>query len=59
MSVRYHPLKWVFIAFKMNIISIRKRMFDTDVVNDVSHLRQSVITRVIIRFFFDTTLSTE
>ena len=31
----YDPLTWNFIAFKM-IISIRKRMVDTDVVNGVT-----------------------
>ena len=30
----YDPLKYDFIAFKMNIISIRKHIDDTDVVND-------------------------
>ena len=38
MSVRfclsYDPLKWDFIAFKVNIISTRKRIVDTGVVND-------------------------
>ena len=34
----------------MNIISVRKRIIDTDVVNDVTCERQSVITRVVIRF---------
>ena len=29
---------------------IRKRIADTDVVNDVTFTRQSVITRVVIRF---------
>ena len=47
-------LKLDFIAFKMDNISIRKRIVDTDVVNDVTRSRQSVITRVVIRF-----LSTE
>ena len=46
----YNSLKWNFIAFKMNISSIRKRIVDTDVVNDVTNMRQSVITRVVIRF---------
>ena len=40
------PLKWDSIAFKMSIILIRKRIVDTDVVNDIT--RQSVITRVVI-----------
>ena len=30
----YDPLKWDFIAFGMNIISIRKCIVDADVVND-------------------------
>ena len=48
----YDPLKWDFIAFKMNKISIRKRIIDTDVVNDVTFTRQSVITRVVIWFLW-------
>ena len=43
----------------MNIISVRKRIVDTDVVSDFTYTRQSVITRVVIRFFYDTALSTE
>ena len=46
------------MAFKMNIISLRKRIVDMDVVNDVTCTCQSVITRVVIRFY-DMTLSTE
>ena len=38
------------MAFKMNIISIRKRIVDIDVVNNFMPSRQSVITRVVIRF---------
>ena len=38
-------LKWDFIASKMNIISIRKRIVDTDIVSDVTCWRQSVLTR--------------
>ena len=30
----------------------------TDVVNDVTYSRKSVNTRVVIRFFYDMTLST-
>ena len=41
----------------MNIISIRKCIVDTDDINDVTYMRQSVITSVIC--FYDTTLSTE
>ena len=46
----YDPLKWNFTAFKTNIISIRKQIVDTNVVNDVTCTRQSVTTRVVIRF---------
>ena len=52
MSVRfclsYDPLKWDFIALKMSIISMWKRIVDMDVVNNVTQTRQSVITRVVI-----------
>ena len=54
MSVRfclsYDPLKLDFIALKVDNISRRKHIADTDVVNDVTYMRQSVITRVVIRF---------
>ena len=43
-------LDWDFFAFKMNIISIRERIVESDVVNKVTCTRQSVITRVVIRF---------
>ena len=46
----YDPLKWDFIAFKMKIISMRERTVDMDIVNDVTYMHQSVITRVVIRF---------
>ena len=53
MSVRfclsYDSLKLDFIAFKIDNILIRKRIVDTDVVNDVTYSRQSVIIRVVIR----------
>ena len=53
-SVRFclshDPLNLDFIAFKMSIISTRKCIADTDVVNDVTCMRQSVITRVVILF---------
>ena len=32
----FDPLKWDFIVFKMNIISIRKHIADRDAVNDVN-----------------------
>ena len=43
----YDPLKWDSIAFNMNIISIRKCIVDTDVVDDVRCTDQSV-THVVI-----------
>ena len=46
----YDPIKRDFIAFKMDFISIRKHIVDMDVVTDVMSTRQSVITRVVIRF---------
>ena len=46
----FDPFKWDFIAYKINIISARKRIVDTDVVNNVTSTRQSAITRVVIRF---------
>ena len=45
----YH-MKWDLIAYKINIISARKHVVDTDVVNDVTSSRQSVTTRVVMRF---------
>ena len=36
----------------MDNISIRKRIVDTDVVNNVTYTYQSVITRVVIRFLW-------
>ena len=42
-SVRYDPLKWDFITFNINIISIRKCIDDMDVDNDVTCLLQNVI----------------
>ena len=41
----YDPLKRDFIAFELNIISLRKFIADTDVVNEATRWRQSVITR--------------
>ena len=53
-SVRFclsnDPLKRDFIACKMNSISMRGRIVDMDVVNDVMYMRQNVITPVVIRF---------
>ena len=41
----HDTLKWDFIAFKMNIISLRKCIADINVVNDVMDTCKSVITR--------------
>ena len=46
----YDPLELDYIAFEIDNISSRKRIVDTDFVNDVTRSRQSVITRVVIRF---------
>ena len=46
----YDPLKWDFIAFIMNIISVRKLIVDMDAVIDLTCLRHSVITCVVILF---------
>ena len=48
----YDPLKWDFIAFKVNSISVRKCIVDTDVVNDDTCTRQCVITRVVLRLLW-------
>ena len=50
----YEPIKYDFITFKTNNISIRKHIVDMDVVNDVTFSRQSVITRMVICFSFMT-----
>ena len=56
--ISFDHLKWDFIAFKMNVISMRKRTVEEDVVNDITCTFQSVITRVFIQFY-DMMLSTE
>ena len=48
----------IFYRFHNDHYLTRKRIVDTDVVNDVTATRKSVITRVVIRFL-DTTLSTD
>ena len=51
-SVRFYlphdHLKWNFIALKMKISSIRKRIVGTEVDNGVTCARQSVITHVLL-----------
>ena len=47
-SVRFCLSCDSFIAFKINVISMNKHIVDTDVVNDVTHTHQNVITRVVI-----------
>ena len=44
----HDTLELNFIAVKMNDISRKECFVDTDVVNDVTSARQSVITRVVI-----------
>ena len=46
----YDPLKWDFITFKLNIISIRKCYIEMVIVSDDSYARQNVITYVVIQF---------
>ena len=46
----YIPVKWDFIAFKMNFISITKCIVDMDVINDITCTRESVTTCVVIKF---------
>ena len=46
------PFNWDFIAYKINIISATKCIADKDFVNDVMSTRQSVITRLVIRFLW-------
>ena len=38
----YGPLKWDLVAFRMNIVSIRNRIVDMDVANDLTDTHQSV-----------------
>ena len=38
----YDPFKWDSVAFKMNIITIKKRIVDTDVVYDFYDLTLSI-----------------
>ena len=42
-----------FIALKMNIISIRNWMANTDVANEVKCMCQTVITHVVLFFFMN------
>ena len=62
MSVRfclpYNPLKLDFNAFKLDNISRRKRIVDTDVVNDCTSTRQMLL-HAWSYDFYDMTLSTE
>ena len=44
MSIKF-CLSYDFIAFKMNIVSIRKCIVDMVIVSDVTCMHQSVITR--------------
>ena len=61
-SVRFclshDSLKYDFVAVKLNIISIRERIVDTDVVSDVK-FPAKVLLHVLSYDYYDTTLSTE
>ena len=48
------PVKAGLYRLQINIISIRKRIVDTDVVNYVTYSYQCVIPRVVIRFYYTT-----
>ena len=50
LCLSYGTLNLDFIAFKMNIISVRKDIVDTDVFYDITCMCQSVIAHVFIRF---------
>ena len=56
--VSYEPSKWEFIAFKANIISIRKRIVDTEVVNDVTSTHH-LLLHMWSYNFYDTMLSAD
>ena len=56
----YDTLKWGFVIFKINNISIREWIVDTDVVNDVTcTVRAKVLLYVWSYDFYDMTLSTD
>ena len=46
------PLKWDFMNFKMDIISIRKRIVGMDMVRNVTSTCQSVITHTHMVILF-------
>ena len=50
LCVSYDLFMGLCIAFKMNIIPASKCIVDSDIVNDVMWMHQSVITHVVIRF---------
>ena len=54
----YDPLKWDFIAFKMNIISIRNALL-TPTLTMRLRVRAKVVLHVWSYDFYDMTLSTE
>ena len=49
-GLRPGELKRDFVASKMDVISARKRIVDTIVVNDVASTRRSDIIHVVIQF---------
>ena len=46
----YNSSKKGFITAKLNFLSIRKCTVDTDNVNDIMRMHQSVISHVVIPF---------
>ena len=54
----YDPLKCEKTAFKINIISVRKRIADTVFVNDVTYTRENVL-HVRPYDYYDKTFSTD
>ena len=53
LNLSYEPLKFDFIAFKMNLKTKyfnKKHIVDTNIVNEILSSCQSVITSVVIQF---------
>ena len=56
-SVRFYlshvPLKWDFITFNMNVISLEKHIADTDMVNDFMCTHPKVLLHMRSYDFYD------
>ena len=48
----YDPIKWDFDSLQNDHYFNKKRIVDTDIVNDVTSTHQSVIRRVVIRSIY-------